>query len=197
MKHQSAVATLAFALILLAPGGVEGADTVPFGKHVDAKFKSKVAAIATRLGAETDHLMTVMAIETSKYENNKVTYTFSPSIKNPNSSAVGLIQFIESTAKGLGTSTAKLAKMTAVAQLDYVEKYFKPYKGKIASVADVYLAVFYPKAMGKKDAYTLPDWAYQANKGLDKDKNGKLTRGEIAAYVKGKLETGRKKAHVG
>jgi hypothetical protein len=52
--------------------------------------------------------------------------TFSPSQKNAaGSSVIGLIQFMSTTAKNLGTSTSELAKMTAVEQLNYVEKYLK------------------------------------------------------------------------
>jgi hypothetical protein len=58
--------------------------------------------------------MAAMAFETGE--------TFSPSIKNKASGATGLIQFMRSTAKGSGTTTAALAEMTAVDQLDFVEK---------------------------------------------------------------------------
>jgi hypothetical protein len=40
--------------------------------------------------------------------------TFSPCVKNPGSSATGLIQFMSSTAKSLGTTTNDLCKMSAV-----------------------------------------------------------------------------------
>lgn len=43
---------------------------------------------------------------------------------NRASGATGLIQFMPSTAKQLGTTTDKLAAMTEVDQLDYVAKYF-------------------------------------------------------------------------
>lgn len=49
-------------------------------------------------------------------------------VNAPGSGAIGLIQFMPSTAKGLGTSTSALKQMTAVDQLAYVEKYFAPYK---------------------------------------------------------------------
>ena len=48
--------------------------------------------------------------------------TFSPTIRNgAGSSMIGLIHFMPTTAKSLGTSTEALSKMTAVEQLDYVE----------------------------------------------------------------------------
>ncbi|MCA9070407.1 MAG: transglycosylase SLT domain-containing protein, partial [Planctomycetaceae bacterium] len=167
-------------------------DSMAYGNLVDADFRQKVFEIADRLKIPPDYLMTVMAIETSKNVNGKMVPTFDPSIKNPGSSAVGLIQFMKATAKDLGTTTEKLAKMSAVDQLDYVEKYLKPYVGKMKSVEDVYLAVFYPNAIGKKDGYEFPQSIYQPNKGLDKDKNGKLTKGEIANFVRRTLKRGQK-----
>jgi hypothetical protein len=59
--------------------------------------------------------MAAMAFETGG--------SFSPAVPNKaGSGAVGLIQFMPSTAKGLGTSTEALKKMSAVQQLDFVKK---------------------------------------------------------------------------
>ena len=67
----------------------------------------------------------------------------------------GLIQFGKTTAKGLGTSTDELRQMDAIEQLDWVEKYFQPYKRKMFNISDVYLAVFFPVAIGKPDDWVL------------------------------------------
>lgn len=80
------------------------------------EFKKKVIAICKRLEINPNYLMSCMALETIR--------TFSHSIKNPLATATGLIQFLESTAIKLGTTTEKLAKMTQVEQLDYVENIF-------------------------------------------------------------------------
>jgi hypothetical protein len=61
------------------------------------------------------------------YKESKI----NPHIQNIDTKATGLIQFMPATAKGLGTTTDALKNMTAVEQLDYVYKYFKPYAGKI------------------------------------------------------------------
>lgn len=37
--------------------------------------------------------------------------------------------------------------MSSVEQLYYVEQYFLPYKGKLNSSKDLYLATFYPAAI--------------------------------------------------
>jgi len=81
--------------------------------------------------------------------------TFSPSVRNPKpgSTATGLIQFIESTAEDLGTSTAYLASLSAEEQADvWVRKYLRRVydsRGSLAVESDLYMAVFYPAAIGQ------------------------------------------------
>jgi len=111
-------------------------------------FVEKVKKISSNLGIDPNWLMAIMYFESAK--------TFSPSITN-SIGATGLIQVIPSTATSLGTSTSELRKMTAVQQLDYVEKYLARYKGKYKNYIDVYFAVFFPLAIGKPD-----DWVIQA-----------------------------------
>src|SRR5690606_13319282 len=113
-----------------------------WGNRVSAEFLAKVEAIASRLSVDPNHLMAIMAFESGR--------TFSPSIKNmAGSGATGLIQFMPRTAIGLGTSVEQLAGMTAVKQLDWVEKYFQPYRGRMKTLSDIYMAVLWPAAVGK------------------------------------------------
>jgi hypothetical protein len=110
-------------------------------------FVKKVREVSTRLGIDPNWLMAIMYTESAK--------TFSPSIQN-SIGATGLIQFMPSTAIGLGTTTTALKNMSAVDQLDYVEKYLKVYKNKLKSYVDTYFAIFFPLAIGKPD-----DWVIQ------------------------------------
>lgn len=153
-----------------------------WGARVDQAFRVKTREIAGRQSIDPNWLMAVMGFETG--------YTFSPAARNPGSSATGLIQFIESTAVGLGTTTAQLARMTAVRQLDYVEAYYQTYAGRIRNLGDAYLAVLWPAAVGRPDSYVM--WErdtgpyqreYAANSGLDVNRDGKITRGEAVASV--------------
>ena len=57
--------------------------------------------------------------------------------------AVGLIQFLPATARGLRTTTSKLYNMTNVEQLDYVYKFYKQAKGKMTKATDLYLYAFF------------------------------------------------------
>ncbi|MFV9474675.1 baseplate hub protein [Advenella sp. RU8] len=161
-----------------------------WGKVVEPEFRAKVREIAQRQGLDPNWYMAVMAFETGG--------SFSPSVPNAKGSgATGLIQFMPNTAKGLGTSTAALASMTRLQQLDYVEKYFDQYKSRIKNLGDMYMAVFMPaKGIGKPDSTVLIDrdtWptAYNQNSSLDKNDDGKITRGEAVERVNLKAKEGQ------
>lgn len=162
----------------------EPGSTLAWGQYVSELFKNKVFEICQSLGCNPDHLMATMAFETGA--------TFSPSIKNrAGSGGVGLIQFMPRTAKGLGTSTAKLATMSAVNQLDFVEKHLKPMAGKLKLLSDVYMSVLLPSKVGKPDHTILfkrPSRAYRQNKGLDLDRSGTITKREASSKVAKLLE---------
>lgn len=149
---------------------------IPEDVQQDTGFMSSVESVSGKLGIPSEDLLRAMAFETGG--------TFSPSVKNPTGSATGLIQFIESTAKSLGTSTAALAQMTREEQMVYVEKYLTPYKGRMKDFGDIYMAIHLPVAIGKSDDYVIYDnvslrtKAYEQNRGLDLNNDGKVTRGE-------------------
>jgi len=73
---------------------------------------------------------------------------WNPQIKNPYSSARGLIQFMDTTAKGMGYNGSKDlidTHKTRIAQLEGpVYKYLKPY-APFPTQQSLYMAVFYPK----------------------------------------------------
>ncbi len=139
------------------------------------EFVQKVKDIAGRLGVKPEWLLAVMKNESG----------MSTTAKNPNGGATGLIQFMPATARGLGTSTEALSKMSATQQLDYVEKFFSPYKGKFQSGADLYLCTFWPAALGKGNDYPIggPEVA-RVNKTFDLNKDGQITVGEFREYYK-------------
>lgn len=161
-----------------------------WGTRVDEAFRAKVTAIANNLSLQPNWLMAVMAFETG--------YTFSPAERNQGSSATGLIQFLQSTAIALGTTTARLARMTAVQQLDWVEKYYRAVPAsRIKNLGDAYLAVLFPAAIGRPDAFVM--WQrdtgqyqreYAANSGLDREKKGYITRGDAVSVVNNSYREG-------
>lgn len=115
--------------------------------------------------------------------------TFSSSVVNKSTGATGLIQFLPSTAKSLGTTVEELSKMTNVDQLKYVRKYFDVWKSKIKDWLDVYLAIFYPVAIGKPDTYSLPKGVTPQNPQFDYViKDGVITVGEIRKYFQDRIK---------
>ncbi|HWV15332.1 MAG TPA: hypothetical protein VN030_07850 [Cellvibrio sp.] len=166
---------------------------IAWGAKVSNAFKVKVVEICKYLDVAPDYLMSCMAFETGE--------TFSPSIKNAaGSGATGLIQFMPSTAKSLGTTVIKLGEMTAVEQLEYVKMYFTPYKGKLKKLEDVYMAILYPAAISRSVDHVLFEAgtkAYDQNKGFDANKDGKITLQEISAKVRQKYEIGLRRGYLG
>lgn len=139
-------------------------------------FFAALEGVASRLGIQPEWIADVMYIESG----------FSPSIKNTGSTASGLIQFMEATAKGLGTTTAAIRAMTNIQQLPLVERYFK---GQMASVGkprdwfETYLLVFYPAWVGKAETAQLAASAYSANSQIDTQKKGYITKGDFRAWA--------------
>jgi hypothetical protein len=164
--------------------------TLAWGARVPAAFRAAVRAIADDLGAEANDLMSVMAFETGR--------SFSASVRNAaGSGAVGLIQFMPSTAAALGTSIEALAAMSPQAQLQFVHAYFRPWRGRLRGLGDVYGAVLWPGMIGRPDSHVVFDRAdprhparYLQNRGLDLDKDGRVTRGEICARILATREEG-------
>ena len=62
------------------------------------------------------------------YQIIKGESNYNPAAKNPDSSATGLFQFIESTAKNLGTTTDEISKMTPTQQIKLYGRYIGNYR---------------------------------------------------------------------
>lgn len=169
---------------ILHPAGAAtttGETPLAWGAKVAPEFRAKVRYIAGRLGCDPSDLMACMAWESGR--------SFDPGKKNmAGSGATGLIQFMPTTAQSLGTSIAELSRMTAVQQLDWVEKYFQPYKGRLRDLSDLYMAILWPKAVGQPLEYVLWDQGkmpttFRQNSGLDSNHDGRITKAECAAKL--------------
>lgn len=157
---------------------------VPGIENTSDEFRKKVIVIAKNLEIDPNFLMAIMSFESGA--------TFSPKVKNKVSGATGLIQFMAKTAEGLGTTISKLAKMSAEDQLDFVEAYFKRFRGKLKTIEDAYMAVLYPKGVGKGKDFVLFKKGtknYTQNSGLDLNGDGEITVGEAAKKVAERLGT--------
>lgn len=171
------------------------ATQLAWGAKVTSVFRDRVRWIGSDLKFDPNWLMACMAFETGR--------TFSASVKNPGSSATGLIQFMNATASELGTTTQALAAMRAEDQLNYVWKYFHNRinaKGPITRLADCYMAILNPAAMGLPDNAVM--WVqgssqYAVNAGLDANKDHAITKAEAAARVAQMLAEGLQPGNVG
>ncbi len=125
-----------------------------YEEKVSQSFIDKVIDIARRLDVDPNWIMSAIDFESG--------HTFSASVTNK-IGCVGLIQFCPDagqtykTIAGERIELSALASMTNVEQLEWVYKYLNQYKSKLISFADLYLAIFYPRALAKPDDYVLQD----------------------------------------
>lgn len=144
------------------------------------QFWPELLAAAERLKTQPAWLLNVMATES----------LFDPAARNslPGQSASGLLQFVENTALRLGTTTTNIRQMNPVQQLLFVEMYFAPFRGRLNSMADIYMAVFRGFIVdGKGETVISPlsnsrkeQRIYKLNKWLDLNNDQKITKGELA-----------------
>ena len=139
------------------------------------QFQNGLQNVANRLSVPLHYIADIIYVESR----------FNPKAKNPASTASGLIQFIEATARGLGTTTANIRMMSNVQQLPLVERYLSESfraNGKPKSPFDTYLHVFHPSFLTKKETDTLSKTASIANKGLDFNKDGLVSKAEVRRW---------------
>lgn len=172
-----------------------GKSDIAWSGKLTKPFLDAVVEMSGRLGVNPSYITTIMALETGRRFTSDVTNA-------AGSGATGLIQFMPSTAKALGTSTELLAKMTPIEQLVYVEKYFKPYTGAMDRLVDCYLAVLYPDAMGgamddviwsKTSTTSFLRKCYSQNIGFDKTKKGFITVRDVAGTIQKVMDEGMSK----
>ncbi len=146
-----------------------------------AQFKKAVETTSRGLGINPDWLMLVM------YHESKLDSTIENSI-----GAVGLIQFLPSTMKGLKVTADALKRMSNVEQMQYVYKYFSNAAGKLKSPLSLFMYTFYPYALKEinNDNYVFgseksPERAKivrDNNKGFDLSNNGVITMRDYKNY---------------
>jgi hypothetical protein len=142
----------------------------------------KIDAISQRLNCDPNDLKAVIYAESGG----------DPKAVNK-SGATGLIQFMPSTAKDLGTSTGAIAKMSTEEQLFYVEKYLQRAKIQQAKFApdhkltagELYALVFMPAKAKQEVMCSAGSKAYRQNRGLDRSNNhdGQITQGDLATKM--------------
>lgn len=143
-------------------------------------FRLLLVEMANRLDTNADYIAAVMSVESG----------FDAQARNPNGGATGLIQFMPSTAKRLGTTTDELFAMSEEEQLPWVEAYFKPFVGRLNTATDVYMTVFYPAHAGRSPDNIIAragEKVYEVNKVLDRNRDGIITNADVGATVEARL----------
>ena len=132
---------------------------------IDRALAQSVVDVSRRVGiADPGWLANAIDFESG--------HTWSPKMKNPGSTqATGLIQFTSPRASQMGTSLSSLGQMSALQQMEYVARYFDLIRKerKVAgfgSQLDVYMAIFYPAAIGKGASYAFPAGIADQNHGI-------------------------------
>jgi hypothetical protein len=198
--------------------------------NLTCDFKKKVVEISKRQNFDPNHLMAVMWVETYKTFSSSLVKLMPTGKFRANgkpkkdsrglnekeikdlpenfSGAVGLIQFTPVAIDELNNyynyslTKRKLALMSQLEQLDYVEKYIEYWidANKIKSkltLADLYLLVFSPSKMnGSNDSTTLYKEGttyYKANESIDTDKENGITKKELAHRAYESLKEGSQK----
>lgn len=144
-------------------------------KENKAAFIERVIEVANYLGVKAEHLMFLMWFETARTLDHTITNSIG---------ATGLIQFMPTTAKGLGTTTEALRKMSNVEQMEYVKKHLSFARGKYKDFVDLYCGIFWPAAVGKPDTYRITsDTVARQNPLFDINKDTDIEKTEIRAAL--------------
>ena len=160
-------------------------DGVRGNPHVTGAFLREVEAMGGRLGTRPEYLLAVMSFETGG--------SFNPAERNgAGSGATGLIQFMPATAPELGTTTEALTRMSALDQLQYVERYFarRSDPADLGTLEGVYTTVLYgsPRPDPGATLFAQGSAAYRMNAPLDLNGDGRITAGEATQFVRERVE---------
>ncbi len=163
-----------------------------YTKDIDDSFFPRLEEIADELHARPRDMMAVMMSEsgvkaTAHNDNPKNL----PPEKRWNAS--GLIQFMPATLVGMGwlMGHATFRELTATQQLEWVLRYYRPYRGMLVSIGALYVATFLPvltKHSGNRDFVLTAKngplgWAYAPNAVFDANRDYAITVGELEDAV--------------
>lgn len=117
--------------------------------------------------------------------------------------AAGLNQMLPATLQQYGITSAQYAAGSVAYQLGIMKKFFSAIRGRIKRAADLYLFNFFPAAVinnysmdyaiGEAGNFEViygmsKDKIYQQNKGLDYNKDGKITRKDFTDGFEAKYD---------
>ncbi|MBR5555843.1 hypothetical protein IKU74_07520 [bacterium] len=157
------------------------------GAHLNQAFLNKTKEVAKNIGCDYQDLLAVMNSEStlnpkSEHKNKKGEVT-----------AVGLIQFTRDAAipemnriYGLNLTIEKIKNMSAIEQLDLVQKYYEMNRHNMPSgkltAADLYSVTFLPSRASREVLCQKGEAGnsyYESNKGLDMNYDKKITKDDL------------------
>lgn len=151
---------------------------VPGLASTSPAFRAALWRMASDRSWDVDAIATVMSIESG----------FKPGAKNPNATASGLIQFIDSTARSLGIAggAAEVRRMSDIEQLPYVAKYYERAGAKSSwRPVDFYLAGW-GNGIGAPSSFVLAragENKYELNKALDRNGDGEIRVSDLESLM--------------
>jgi hypothetical protein len=158
-------------------------------KKIDdvAKFESKLRRVCRRLSIPPEWLMTVIFFESGFQAD---------AVNAKGSGATGLLQWRREEAEIIGMTPENIKSKDAFEQLELIEQYLKKvreYQGKdFDYLTDLYLAAFYPQALGEDYCYAMfqkGEINYQRYAPLDTNNDGRITVKDIDDRLKNQFPT--------
>lgn len=155
------------------------------GAHLNQEFLNKTKQVAKNIGCDFEDLLAVMNSESTLNPKNE------HKNKNGQVTAVGLIQFTKDYAIpdlnrhfGLDLTVEKIKKMSAIEQLDLVQKYYEMNKNKLPkdreiTAADLYAVTYLPARASRDVLSVRGEDYYNSNRGLDMNFDGKITKDDL------------------
>lgn len=143
-------------------------------------FLQKVTSTAAFLQIDPNWLMQVM------YSESRLKAS-AQNVQGGRLIAAGLLQWTK--ASGVSGAPQSMLQYDHLRQLDFVQQYFTPYRGRMHSYFDVYLVTFFPAAVGQPDDYVFAtnklsaSLIAQQNPAVNIVKDGKITMSEFKQYV--------------
>ena len=149
---------------------------------LNSNIEAKINDIAFKLGTQPEYLKVII------YHECK----FNPQAINKHTKAVGLIQFMPSTLKGLGYKWQNVYNMNILQQLDVVYAYYKAFGFNYKNPYSLWLTTFYPYAIrhidnesyvfGSERSDNFARKMCRVNKGFDLNRDGYITMSEYKEY---------------